>query len=660
MAGSIRAFGVALGVVAGLWAFQPGSALAEPPSGTGYLADFSNDGFAWPSDVPNWDGVYLPGSVWLTNNRFEGDLFIGSGYSGFDDSSLFNAPGNAALWGHTLNGDISLNFTGSDYGSTAYVAFDFGWYNTFDNAASWLSVDAWDDDYNWLGSLTVDLNNYFLTDNSFSGVAGRVELDAGTLGWGNIGSLDIHVNSPFGNSDGTFIIDNVRYGSSAPPTPDPDNDSQLKFTFNDGTVDLLYGIGAAVLQGTWNGAYTFADEVTNTGSDATSYTLTYTGDVSAPADRSVIHVPIGGNETLPVGSMVAVANTNQPSGTYEGTLTLHNDVNPNDPGSSLIVTYQIYAPAIASANNDQVIEPSGLNEISVSNADVEAHEGALRATWQITGQTLTGSGFYIADGNLNINDLILPGETNTATVGFDPFGKVAGEHVGTYEIQMIMTAAHFPGYPEGQTLGLNGRPFEPETIIWQLRQLVTKTTFQELTVEAGSNLGQAGIGIANETTAMTLLDGTSSSTQNIYAQFVSDPNLDTSKLLGSAVELTIENLQDYYVLQLTYRDADLPNNFNELDLKLIVFDEISHQWVHAILLNSDGGEGGFFFEGSYLDYLASIDYTVPTLGAYGVDADLNHVWAVLDHNSVFGIEVPEPASIILMVAGLGAVLRRRR
>lgn len=119
-----------------------------------------------------------------------------------------------------------------------------------------------------------------------------------------------------------------------------------------------------------------------------------------------------------------------------------------------------------------------------------------------------------------------------------------------------------------------------------------------------------------------------------------------TSLLTDVVNLTGTD-GDTFVLQMSY-DASLLNT-TEADavskglLYLASFDTASGMWVNAVALNhgANTGAGG---QGAWSGQLE--------LGAWGVDVANDRVWAVLDHNSEFGV-VPEPSTILL--AGLGAL-----
>jgi len=218
-------------------------------------------------------------------------------------------------------------------------------------------------------------------------------------------------------------------------------------------------------------------------------------------------------------------------------------------------------------------------------------------------------------------------------------------------------------------------------------------------VAAGTSLGAEGINLTNDSSNTSLQVGTPTEFQildseilssgvDIEVQFVSlddiDPDAayadsDTNGFFSDIVE--VNGLGDiFHVLELSYDSelgpADVQWYNEDLDL-----------WVNATLGNSDI-EGVSFnpgstnqgtiivdgevldlfdyltdtrFEGSYNDYLLSLDGSGPALGAFG-SAD-GRAWAVIDHNSAFSVisAVPEPGSLAFLGAIAGAlVLVRRR
>lgn len=88
----------------------------------------------------------------------------------------------------------------------------------------------------------------------------------------------------------------------------------------------------------------------------------------------------------------------------------------------------------------------------------------------------------------------------------------------------------------------------------------------------------------------------------------------------------------------------------------------NNEWVNAVLGNTgmpDDWEtlfSTYYREGAYQ---SGYD-----LGTFGWDASTNTVWAVLNHNSDFGVisagAVPEPGRVLLLAAGLVATILRRR
>lgn len=96
---------------------------------------------------------------------------------------------------------------------------------------------------------------------------------------------------------------------------------------------------------------------------------------------------------------------------------------------------------------------------------------------------------------------------------------------------------------------------------------------------------------------------------------------------------------------MTY-DDDLIFGASESDVHVLFFDISVSDWVPAIGGNSDGGSGGAFFAGGYDDFLASPQGSgileASDLSAFGVDEVNNHLWAVLDHASLFSLGLLVP------------------
>jgi len=62
-----------------------------------------------------------------------------------------------------------------------------------------------------------------------------------------------------------------------------------------------------------------------------------------------------------------------------------------------------------------------------------------------------------------------------------------------------------------------------------------------------------------------------------------------------------------------------------------------------------------------LESVSSEGVSVHDLSVYGFYGENNHVWAVIDHNSLFAVgNVPEPSSLALLVIGCTLMLTRNR
>ena len=94
-------------------------------------------------------------------------------------------------------------------------------------------------------------------------------------------------------------------------------------------------------------------------------------------------------------------------------------------------------------------------------------------------------------------------------------------------------------------------------------------------------------------------------------------------------------------------------------LALLWYNPVTGQWINAVLGNSDSGAGASGETLAQMSgaYNASTDFN---LSYYGVDVADGYAWAVLDHNSEFGVgnpndpplAVPEPSTWMMLISGL--------
>jgi len=159
-------------------------------------------------------------------------------------------------------------------------------------------------------------------------------------------------------------------------------------------------------------------------------------------------------------------------------------------------------------------------------------------------------------------------------------------------------------------------------------------------------------------TAVKFLDGVLTNGGSISLLYLPT----AQSLIGDPISIHISEfdtpgVHDKYVLQLSYNPAAVSAlGEDPLGLYLGWLDPSDSTWKNAVDGNSDGGASAHFVAGPYDP---SVDFN---LGYYGVDPTTSTVWAVVDHNSTFGVAdpAPEPSTGVLLVGGLALLGRRSR
>jgi fibronectin-binding autotransporter adhesin len=149
----------------------------------------------------------------------------------------------------------------------------------------------------------------------------------------------------------------------------------------------------------------------------------------------------------------------------------------------------------------------------------------------------------------------------------------------------------------------------------------------------------------------------------------------TSNFNGNG-SISLHGLNGTKFLMVLDMEGYIPEDATIADTYLGWWDSTANSgaggWVNAVLGNigTDGSLAGAYTTGYQQFLTANGGWNGTTmLGAYGLDLANQQVWAVIDHNSDFGVTnggilvVPEPSSYLL--AGLGIAggwwqLRRRR
>ena len=597
----------------------------------------SGDGFTWDEE---------PGGLLNLPDNGQFNTPTGVSYYNFSGNNTFfdanyQAAGNApnisgdAWWGNPLNsgfGDIGIHQFGGGFST---VSFDFAWAIAGEDASDLLEIEVFDSSNEYSTQMSVFLGNAWNAGPAFGGFmgySGTIDLDINDLTDDNSGESfsvidDIlirvgDISTPGGT--GEFAIDNVALDGAT-----GGNNSELVFSGNSASFEFPDGGSGTVNVLRKPGTANFSTvEIYNKGTDATTFStqLIPGPGVTAGTPESGEFVAAG-NYVLhnsPMGSV----DQNSASGVYEVEAILTNDGNPSDPSRNFFGRIRLHdAPALSGS---QTVDVSGGQQVTLANA--AATPGGARAGVEITSTVLTG-GFDQVDV-VTAGAKVLPGQSISSTsITFDRYGRLSDTYNGTLTVNMEMKSqsGFFISDPD---------PVAPR--VYNLSYNLSNTNIDTVNFANGEDFGPRKIGVNNTTMAATLIGGTSSSAQTIVMTPGGNPefgDLDPSaELVGDPVDLSFGTPGDLYVLQYTYDENNIPVGLAETGIMPLVYDTGSSDWVDALGLNSDGGSGMVFHNGSLEDYLTATDGSLDPadLSAYGVDPANNQAWAVLDHNSLFG------------------------
>ncbi|QDU55127.1 hypothetical protein [Aeoliella mucimassa] len=601
------------------------------PTGDGFLWDQSPTGGL--NDLDDGEVFYTPDINMAYANYSGNTTYFDNNYQAAGNSSVIDGD---AWWGNPTVDGYSLEFEFDPFvsGPATTFSFDFAWANAGRDAQSYLGIQVFD--YEGDGSSSyeaytyLDLNEVFNAGSAFGGFEGRAghaEIDVTQL-------FDIYTDAPFGQIDYMileiyeptdpsfpleFAIDNVEVNQAGTS----DNNSEV--------APSSLAISSNFLRGT--NPFSIGFDVQNTSLVDTTFSASIE-PTSSPEFQAADPLPTGVD--APAGSSVytgyiATLPADTLSGEYLLETRISNDLNSSDPDEVVPYTLSVFDPVELSGNNSSTIQVDTSPGLSLANAAVESHTGALRATAEVIAVTAS-DGFGLVGLPPTVGDttgtLIAPGSSQAAEVTFDHLGKRSATYAGTVSVEVEMTT------PAGYLNYANEQPM----VSWEVAYTLADTTTDSASLsQNGSYAGSVGINSAKSAT--TIVAGSSPVGQTLGIDQA--PNTGTNAtLLSDAAELDFSGTSGLYVLQITYDPATL-GELSPMDLAILELDTTGTLWQLAIEQNTDGGVGGTAaFSGTFEDYLTSDGNGVldsADLSQFGFDTTNHTAWAVLDHEGTFAL-----------------------
>jgi len=381
----------------------------------------------------------------------------------------------------------------------------------------------------------------------------------------------------------------------------------------------------------------------------------------------------GGTLALGAGSTVSFdgqLNSNSELSINSGATLVANDLSRIESGVNVQVNgvTTLTTAGTLTLGAGSIINSSGTLTLG---SDATVNNGVV--TFGGTGGTIaTGGLLTLSAGSTLANNATLTLAGNTAYTGSTTIsGGVLTLNGNTGAGISVITVAPggLPGLLMGPLTTTGNLVFTSATTLGITANVasfnapftVTGSTPLNLNLASGILLNRLptfrGSALTTGGTAIKFLDGVLTGGGSISLLYLpAVQNLVSDPVSIHISEYDTPGVHDKYVLQLSYAPVAAAALGDVLNLYLGWFDPSDSTWKNAVDGNSDGGTSAHFVAGAY-------DPTVDfNLGYYGVDAANSTVWAVVDHNSEFGVATPapEPSAGALLACGLALLGRRAR
>jgi MYXO-CTERM domain-containing protein len=457
-----------------------------------------------------------------------------------------------------------------------------------------------------------------------------------------------------GAKSGTLTLTTTGEGLTGESAVDVDIDYTATVVDN---RDLSQQGGAVVLGKVLVGSDTATGTATITGgaeddNHATRVTLG-TGDVT----QNEVTVGGGSSKTFNGSSQTTtrdVVGNFSTSGAKSGSVNIAGQLSDADtvtgdtPDSTIAVSFTAtaYEAAAAIVNNLSTLY-SGQNALIQNASPV----GALRSNAVVDTIQLSNARWSLA--GLSAGDEVAAGAQGSGALSFDPSGLLYGQ---VFQNTLSIYLENEQSIAGAANRDLNGG----SAYVWNLEHTVAASAGGNADVGSGADYDGLGATSGAGTDAM-LLDGTAGATRTVSMSFGGGAG-DGFNVIGNVLSLDGTN-GDTFVLQMSYDETELMAGLTPFSEGQAAAAELIYlayknggEWVNAVDYNIGGTP-------NYVGNVAYDDALHFALGNYGVDTANDVVWAVLNHNSEFGVgfeePVAEPAGLSLIgLALLG--LRRRR